>query len=455
MDSRDLCQKKTPSVDVRGVHLDLKGTPPTARRFLELLRIFAAARYNTVLVEWEDSFPWTVDRRFRSSTAYSVTDIQQFCDRATELGLELIPLVQCLGHMETPLGVGDYAHLRECPGESGVLNPLAAGARQLVQDMVDDVLRVMPDVKYCHLGGDEAWTFGSHPDTKAYIEQHGRDALYLRHITPILINLDARGIRPILWHDMMVHWGTESLAVLAQNADLMVWGYTGHPDEVDGHYNTEHIERLHAHGSSLWGATAYKSGTGHNDDLPAITDRETNALAWVDISTRFGFNGIIATGWSRYSTTRVQTVPIDAALDILVEVGIILHDGELPPDGLAVCLDMLDGLGEKDRFLCCRDAMRELSKIRKRAWLNVQNLHEQIVLCQHDDRRRSSRRVIQDLRSVRKSVEAVGLITEKVRTAFAGLMEPVWIEEYLRTRLEPIEEQLALLGPKAKALDSD
>ncbi|MHB1155916.1 MAG: hypothetical protein ACYC26_03650 [Phycisphaerales bacterium] len=55
---------------LRGVHLDLKGVPPTFERLLSLLDVFAAARYNVLLVEWEDSFPWTVDLRFRSETAY-------------------------------------------------------------------------------------------------------------------------------------------------------------------------------------------------------------------------------------------------------------------------------------------------------------------------------------------------------------------------------------------------
>ncbi|MEZ6190063.1 MAG: hypothetical protein R3C45_02085 [Phycisphaerales bacterium] len=39
--------------------------------------------------------------------------MRRFVDRAAELKLELIPLVQCLGHMETPLSIPDYAQLRE------------------------------------------------------------------------------------------------------------------------------------------------------------------------------------------------------------------------------------------------------------------------------------------------------------------------------------------------------
>lgn len=199
-----LFRKETPVVAKRGVHMHLTGMPPTADRFVRLLEIFAAARYNVVVIEWEDSFPWTVEKRFRSRTAYTPDEIRRFCRTADELKLDLIPLVQCLGHMETPLSVPGYEHLREVPDNSSGINPLDPRSRELVQGMVDDVLRLMPGVKQFHLGGDEARTLGQNPETKAYIEQHGKGDLYLRHVGPILENLNARHIRPILWHDMMI-----------------------------------------------------------------------------------------------------------------------------------------------------------------------------------------------------------------------------------------------------------
>lgn len=77
-----LFAKEQPALAKRGVHLDLKEVPPTAKRFLELLKLFAAARYNAVLVEWENSFPWRVDERFRSPTAYTPDDIRRFTETA-------------------------------------------------------------------------------------------------------------------------------------------------------------------------------------------------------------------------------------------------------------------------------------------------------------------------------------------------------------------------------------
>ena len=182
--------------------------------------------------------------------------------------------------METPLSVPGYEHLRELPDEAAGLNPLAPGARDLVQRMVDNVLELMPNVKHFHLGGDEAWTFGSHPDTKAYVAKHGADALYLLHVGPILENLNKRGIRPMLWHDMMIKWSPAKLKALAKQADLVVWGYKGHPDTTMHHFNSKYIERFRKNGVPMWGGTAYKGADGHFVDRPVLEPRQVNALAW-------------------------------------------------------------------------------------------------------------------------------------------------------------------------------
>lgn len=440
----DIFKKCDPVMPKRGVHLDLKGLPPTPARMLELFKLFAAMRYNVVLVEWEDSFPWTVDERFRSPTAYTRGDLAMFNAAAASLGLELIPLVQCLGHMETPLSVPGYEHLRELPDFEAGLNPLAPGARELVQGMVDDVLALMPSVRYFHLGGDEARTFGQNPETRAYVEKHGKGALYLHHVEPILDHLNHRGIRPILWHDMMIDWGSDALRALAAKADLMPWGYGGHPDTTEHHFNTRYIKRFHEHGFSLWGATAYKGAEGYDADLVDLALHRENAMAWVEVGQRFGFKGVVATAWSRYAVDTVQCNPIDASLDSMLNVAVILHDGQ-PPARTEDCMAALESAGEKERFIFCRKAMSRLAEVRRRGWANVQQARQVAVLGRMDLRRTSARNPklgLHALVSLESVVKEADAIAEEVRTCFRGLVEPAWIEEYLATRIEPLREEL-------------
>ena len=451
----ELFSQEKPVIQKRGVHMDLKGLPPTADRFVSLLKIFAAARYNVVLVEWEDSFPWTVDKRFRSPSAYTPDDIRRFQKVAKELGLELIPLVTCLGHMQTPLSVPGYEKLREVPGNSGCLHPLAPGARELIQGMVDDVLKLMPDVKHFHLGGDEAWELGQHPQSKAYIEKYGKGALYLHHVEPILDNLNARNIRPILWHDMMIDWDSKALKSLAGKSDLMMWGYAGDPSTEGKHTNTQMIKRFGEHGITLWGATAYKGAEGFNVDLPDIPERAKNAQAWARVSQQHNFKGVVATAWSRYSVARTQCVPIDSALDSLINVGVILHDGQAPAAGINACVNALAELGEKQRFEACKTAMTRLTKTRKRAWELVQQVREQIVLAQIDPRRTSAGNKAEGLKCLRHlhwDVTKAERIGDETRKSFGGLVQKPFLEEYIATRVTPLREELDDLTAKASEL---
>jgi len=442
-----------PALPVRGVHLDLKGTPPTPERLGRLLEVFAAARYNAVLVEWEDTFPWTVDERFRCETAYTPEQVERFRAAAGELGIEIIPLVQCLGHAETPLSVPGYERLREVPHLSNVLNPLAEGARELIENMVDDVLARVGDVRWFHLGGDEAWSFGTHPDTRAYVREHGKGALYLHHVEPILSKLNARGVRPILWHDMMREWDDASLRRLADMADLCVWGYRGHPDTTEHHFATKIIRRFADAGITLWAGTAYKGASGHDGDVTDLAVHRENAAAWVEVGRRFGFAGAFATAWSRYSTHNVCCETIDASLDSLMEVAAILHDGAGREDAGPAALAALDELGERERFEACRSAMGRLSSARGQAWRAVRDLREVVVMATQDARRRTGGPLAQNLGRLRASVAEADSAGQEVRRAFAGLIEPVWIERYLAERIEPLREELGELDPRVRQLD--
>ena len=442
-----------PSVPVRAIHLDLKGTPPTVDRLMGLLKVIAAARYNAVVAEWEDTFPWTVDPRFRCETAYTPEDVRRFVAAASELGIEVISLVQCLGHMETPLSVPGYEHLREVPAKSDVLNPLAAGARELVEKMVEDVLALTPSAKRLHLGGDEAWSFGTHPDTKAYVEKHGRGALYLHHIEPILDHLNARGVRPILWHDMMRSWDDASLRRLAAKADLCVWGYGGEPLKMGEHINEPMLRRFRDNGVTMWGTAAYKGADGHSIDLPNIASRQFNALGWVELARQYKLAGIIATAWSRYATHEVQCEPIDGALDSLLNIGVILHDGKAPAGGIEACVQALAEIGERERFQACRDALKALTDARARGWQSVPSLREQLVMATLDGRRRSSGGLVARLAGFQRALAEADSAAAMTRNALAGVMEPIWIDRYLAERIEPLREEYGQLAPRVRALD--
>lgn len=432
-----------PIVSVRAVHLDLKGVPPTFDRLVSLLDVFCAARYNTILMEWEDTFCWRVDKRYRSETAYSEEQILRFLEEVKKRSLHVIPLVQCLGHMETPLSVSGNEVFREVPYMADTINPLVPGARDLVWGMIEDVLELMPNIKYFHLGGDEA-VIGVNPDTKRFIEKNGKDKLYFDYVDPMLDKLLIRGIRPILWHDMMNEWNSPMLRSLGEKADLMVWGYTGHPDQVDKEsiFHSSRIQKLKDHGINLWGAGSYKSGEGLDIDMPKYSSRELNALGWVEMAGRFGLIGLVATGWSRGTTHMVQKTPIDAALDCLVNVGHIFHDGRAIPDGKAGCLEVLEHINERQRLEDCQRVMEKLSGARDRGWENIRLLREIAAMARHDPRRCAGGFDLRELQWLRGNIETAVSAGEEMRSVFFGLIDSLWIDRYLSERIEPMQREL-------------
>jgi hexosaminidase len=379
--------------------------------------------------------------------------VRKFAQEAKARRIEIIPLVQTLGHMETPLSLPEYAHLREIPYRSDCLNPLAKGAQRLVAAMIFDVLTLLPDVKRFHLGGDESWTFGKAPDTAKFVKKHGKAALYRRHIEPILHMLADRGVRPILWSDMMHDWPMAELRQFAKRVDLCPWGYRGHPDQWQFHSATKYIERFAQAGATLWGATAYKGGEGHNTDLADFAVREENAKAWAEVGARFGSVGLFATAWSRYSTHRMQDDPIDAHLDTLVHVGLILSTGRAP--GREKCLEVLEELGETKRFEACRAALEKLAKARQLGWRAVQWTREQIVTSTEDPRRRGSGMTLRFLLDLRRALYEASDASQEMQKAFRGLMPPVWIDRYLSERIEPLMEEYAALDGRARVLEPE
>ncbi len=453
MDTGGFFLKHPPLLPLRGIHLDFKGLPPTPKRLLELIEIVALARYNVIIVEWEDMFPWNFDKSFRSPHCYSPGQIRRFREKAEEFGIGIIPLVQSIGHMENVLRHPKYRHLRELPHDSFCLNPMAKDSARLVQGIIDDVLELLPDARYFHLGGDEAWSLGKGQGSGQFVARHGKAELYLKYMEPFLENLRSCGIRPMLWHDMMIEWDEENLRRIAAQADLVTWGYLGHPDNSERHYATRHIEKLHKSGVQLWAGTAYKGADGQSADIPDIPKREENAVGWMDIAKRYAYKGAITTGWSRYSTHRIQCEPIDACLDSLVEHGIILHDGETPAGGIKSCVEFLETAGEKKRFEKCRKSMDDLKSLRQKAWRIIQSLHEQFALSEEYPERKGSFMECIQLNLLKDEIKAADRIATDVKNTFSGLVPAASICEYLDVRLHPLRTEYNNFDARIKKLD--
>lgn len=424
------------SQSIRAIHLDLKGVPPTREYLMDLPKLFTAAGYNAVVVEWEDMFPWTVDERFRHESAcYTAEDVRGFVEALAHEQIELIPLVQCLGHLENVLSFPGYEALREVPGETDVLNPLAKGAVELIGSMIEDILHLMPNVRWLHLGGDEAWTFGHHPNTQAFIAQHGKGALFLKHVEPLIERLRQRGICPLLWHDMMIDWSPEELRRIASQAEVVCWGYRGHPDHNQGLYQTKYIQRFHEHGVRLWGAAAFKGADGSDADYPDLMRRRENALAWYELAERFKFRGLIATGWSRYASHRGQCETLSASLDSMFMVGQVFS-GIPDAEAESLAMELLRGTSSFDHFVSSREAAAWLTRSCCHTWDVVRRVRQQAYQEQRWPTRRCSATGSQLMEVLNAALDDVYEAGKCFRKVLSGAVVDSALKEYVEERYD-------------------
>lgn len=427
------------------LHLDFKGLQPTFEHLLELLPIFQDAGYEALLMEWEDTFPWTVNKKFRSANAYTEEQVLAFNQEAANCNLEIIPLVQCLGHMEIFLGISDYKSLREQSEYSDVINPLAEGTEELITSLIKDILRLSPNVKYFHIGGDEAVSLGSHPETRKFCKTHSLGELYIKHITPFCDLLNANNIRPLIWHDMLIEWDDKDLYLLKEKADIVFWGYAAPVHSTDSHYNIKYIRRFSELGLSLWGATAYKGADGNTADFPNLEKRVKNAESWSVADRELGFKGIFVTGWSRYSTHRVQCELLDTALDSMFIVSDILSNGTTLKESESKFTHYMRDKNMIELFNSMKMLMQRFSEQREFCWLYVRYLLEQITLENMKPGKKSSHISVLELKNLKSSVELLAEIGAEMITSFNSFVVFDCLEEYVTTRIGAIERQINLI----------
>ena len=187
-----------------GFHIDFN-VHHFKRDYLERwLTDLAALGYDTILWELEDAVAWDTCPECAPPDAYTKDEFRELLALSRRLGLEPVPLLQTIGHCEYVLRHGAYSHLAETPDRVDQYCPRNRQLVPFLRDWIDEYLDLFGDVRYFHIGADEAWQLGSCPDCKAYAEQHSLSQLYIDHVNAVCARLIERGVRPCIWADMIL-----------------------------------------------------------------------------------------------------------------------------------------------------------------------------------------------------------------------------------------------------------
>lgn len=275
---------------IRGFHLDLRiqvMTPKALENFAKELSDFGL---NTLIVEWEATYPFKNHATISNELSYSREEIKSFIGYCNNLGIQVIPLQQSLGHVEYILRNSRYSHLKEDKKDISQLCPLKNEEnKQLFTELFSDMAS-MHNSDYIHIGGDETYLLGHCEDCSKMVAEEGKSKLFVNHmkmIAEIIINL---GKKPVMWADIILKY-PEAADELPKETIFIDWNY-GWKTNYFGD-----VGSLQEKGFKFWGAPAIRS---HPDDwfLTEWKKHFNNQRDFIPYARKAAYEGIIMTSWS-------------------------------------------------------------------------------------------------------------------------------------------------------------
>lgn len=293
--------KETPCFDKTGIMIDCsRNAVPTVDTIKGILRKMALMGLNLGMLYTEDTYeikdqPYFGYMRGR----YTYEELKRLDDYADALGIELIPCIQTLAHLERVLQWPAMEHLRD--GERNLM----VGEEKtyaFIEEMITAASAPYRSNRI-HIGMDEAWDLG----LGRYLNKHGYHPcgeLMMEHLKRVDTILEKHHLHAMMWSDMhfIVASPTremydteckltpEILAGAPKNIDLVYWDYY---NEAQAHY--EKLLKLHQQFSSK---TIFAGGiwtwTGPATDYFKTIKATVPALAQCK---KYGVQEVFATAW--------------------------------------------------------------------------------------------------------------------------------------------------------------
>ena len=207
-----------------GFHIDMNIAQFTRGYLEKWLKELARLGYDTVIWEVENNIRWETCPECASPDAFTKNEFREIIALCRGLGLEPIPLFQTIGHCEYVLKHRKYRDFAETPGRIDQYCPQNPDLPAFLSKWIDEYLEIFGPVKYFHLGADEAWSLGSCPKCGDYAARHSLSRLYIDHVNAVAAPLIRKGIKPIIWADMVLHH-YEDIDKLARDIVLFDWMY--------------------------------------------------------------------------------------------------------------------------------------------------------------------------------------------------------------------------------------
>jgi len=190
-----------PDMAHRSIHYDTKHHQGTYAYVREFIRTLARYKVNMLVWEWEDKFAYERHPEIGAPGAFTKLQMQDLTAFARQYHVQIVPLVQGLGHVSYILKHPQHKHLREVPDSAWEFCPLNDGSYELLFDLWDEAIEATPGSEFLHIGSDETYELGvgERCGCKQKAEEIGRDGLMQIFIHKSVSHVESRGRRAMSW----------------------------------------------------------------------------------------------------------------------------------------------------------------------------------------------------------------------------------------------------------------
>lgn len=188
--------------DCFGVMIDCsRNAVPSVSGLKRFFSVISKMGYNCAMLYTEDTYevkgePWFGYKRGK----YSVTELKELDAYAASVGIELIPCIQTLAHLNAAFRWKEYKEIQD-------IDDILLLDDERTYSLIDNMFSTLSGAiqsRKIHIGMDEA----HHVGLGKYLDRHGfgdRYELLLRHLNRVCEIARRYGYEPMMWEDMFFH----------------------------------------------------------------------------------------------------------------------------------------------------------------------------------------------------------------------------------------------------------
>ncbi|MBQ3505801.1 MAG: family 20 glycosylhydrolase [Clostridia bacterium] len=295
-----------PIGDFRAIHLCVFSY--TTMDYLQkYVRLAGFMKLSYVVLEFWKTYPFACFKAGVDKGAFSKRELMKLCEVAKALGVEIIPMINTLGHASWgSRKSGEHLALYNNPKLAdlydtigwnwNVRNPRVLA---LQKQMIDELIQTFDGCAYVHLGCDEAFGFG----VDRIFQGDKKPTEYMcEHINALARYVKSKGKTSLIWGDMLlprkpewVEHKTECHALSEESAQILINGLDKDIVLVDWQYTITYDDIPTA---------KYLSEQGFKVIMAPWRETKPRIACQANVE-KYGYLGLMLTTWDEKALNRI------------------------------------------------------------------------------------------------------------------------------------------------------